>query len=128
MMLSGLPNLVFTIGYTNASWTLKADLVGEHFRRLVRHMRRHGHDTFVPVAPTGIRTEPLLDCEANYIVRSIDTFPRAGGRRPWQLGMNYYHDALILRRRRVVDPALRFGRIARTDRVTVGTEAGVGVS
>ncbi|GAA1900991.1 putative flavoprotein CzcO associated with the cation diffusion facilitator CzcD [Williamsia serinedens] len=128
MMLSGLPNLVFTIGYTNASWTLKADLVGEHFRRLVRHMRRHGHDTFVPVAPTGVRREPLLDCRANYIVRSIDTFPRAGGRAPWQLGMNYYHDVLILRRRRVADPALRFGRIARTERAAVGTEAQVAVS
>ncbi|MGZ8180067.1 flavin-containing monooxygenase [Williamsia sp. SKLECPSW1] len=111
MMLSGLPNLVFTIGYTNASWTLKADLVGEHFRRLVRHMRRHGHDTFVPVAPADLNTQPLLDCEANYITRSIDSFPRAGGRRPWQLGMSYYHDVFILRRRRLRDPALRFGRV-----------------
>ncbi|GAA2068611.1 flavin-containing monooxygenase [Williamsia deligens] len=128
MMLSGLPNLVFTIGYTNASWTLKADLVGEHFRRLVRHMRRHGHDTFVPVAPADVRTEPLLDCEANYIVRSIDTFPRAGGRRPWQLGMNYYHDALILRRGRVLDPALRFGSVGggrERASVAVGTSGAV---
>ncbi|WP_045822330.1 flavin-containing monooxygenase [Williamsia herbipolensis] len=108
MMLSGVPNLVFTIGYTNASWTLKADLVGEHFGRMLSHMRKYGHDQFVPVRPSTVDERPLLDCEANYIVRSIDTFPRAGSRSPWQLGMSYYHDVLTLRHRRVADPAMRF--------------------
>ena len=49
MMLSGVPNLAFTIGYTNASWTLKADLVAEYVCRLLRHMDRHGYRQCVPV-------------------------------------------------------------------------------
>ena len=38
LMLSGVPNFVYTIGYTNASWTLKADLVAEFVCRLLEHM------------------------------------------------------------------------------------------
>ncbi|GAA1462649.1 NAD(P)/FAD-dependent oxidoreductase [Williamsia maris] len=113
MMLSGVPNLLFTIGYTNASWTLKADLVGEHFRRMVAHMDARGFDQFVPVRPEGMAEEPLLDCEANYILRSIDTFPRAGTKSPWQLGMSYFHDIVALRYARLGDPAMRFARSAR---------------
>ena len=81
MMPSGVPNCVFTIGYTNASWTLKADLVSEFTCRLLRYMDAHGYDTCVPVNNDPSVTErPLLDLSAGgYVLRSIDQFPRAGG-------------------------------------------------
>jgi len=110
MMLGGLPNFVFTIGYTNASWTLKADLVSEFAVRLLRHMDVHGHRRCVPVnSGPKITERPLLDFQAGYVQRSVHEFPRSGSRRPWQLGMSYANDALLLRHGRIDDGTLQFG-------------------
>ena len=111
MMLSGVPNVVFTIGYTNASWTLKADLVGEYVVRLLRHLDRNGYDQCVPVNDDpSVSERPLLDFQAGYVQRSIDEFPRAGSRAPWQLGMSYAHDVVKLRYGRIDDGAMQFSR------------------
>ena len=109
MMLSDVPNFVFTVGYTNASWTLKADLVAEYVCRLLAHMERRGRRVFVPVAddPT-IERRPLLDFAAGYVQRSVHLFPKAGSRPPWRLGMSYLHDAVTLRHGTLEDGALRF--------------------
>ncbi|HEX6360982.1 NAD(P)/FAD-dependent oxidoreductase [Actinophytocola sp.] len=111
MMLSDVPNFVFTIGYTNASWTLKADLVAEYTTRLLRHMDAGGYDRFVPTNEDPTITErPLLDFQAGYVLRSIDEFPKAGSRKPWQLGMSYPHDVVALRHRPLEDGAMKFSR------------------
>jgi cation diffusion facilitator CzcD-associated flavoprotein CzcO len=109
MMLSGVPNFAFTIGYTNASWTLKADLVSEFVCRVLAHMDAAGMAACVPVNddPT-LAKAPLLDFSAGYVLRSIEDFPHAGSRPPWRLGMSYLHDVLTLRHRRVDDGTLRF--------------------
>ena len=111
MMLSGVPNFAYTIGYTNASWTLKADLVSEYVVRLLRQLDTGGYDQCVPVNddPT-VAERPLLDFAAGYVLRSIDDFPRAGSRAPWQLGSSYASDVLRLRHGRVNDGAMRFSR------------------
>ncbi len=112
MMLSGVPNFAFTIGYTNASWTLKADLVSEFVCRVLKYMQAHGHDTCVPVNDDpSVTAGPLLDFSAGYVRRSIDQFPRAGSRAPWRLGMSYPRDVLTLRYRKVNDGSLRFSNI-----------------
>src|SRR5262249_54064219 len=114
MMLSGVPNFAFTIGYTNASWTLKADLVSEFVCRLLKHMDRNGYDSCVPVNddPTG-PDEPLLDFQAGYVLRVIDQFPRAGSRAPWRLAQNYAKDVVTLRHGKIADGAMRFRASAR---------------
>jgi monooxygenase len=111
LMLSGVPNFAFTVGYTNASWTLKADLVSEFVVRVLRHLDAHGYDQCVPVNddPT-VTDRPLLDFDAGYVQRSIDEFPRAGSKPPWQLGMSYAHDVVKLRHGRIDDGAMRFSR------------------
>ena len=76
MMLSGVPNFAFTVGYTNASWTLKADLVSEFGCRLLAYMDSRGYDTCVPVDDDpSVTRQPLLDFSAGYVLRSIDQFP-----------------------------------------------------
>ncbi len=112
MMLSGVPNFVFTIGYTNASWTLKADLVSEYVVRLLRHLDATGQDQCVPVTDSSVTPRPLLDFEAGYVLRAIEDFPKAGSRAPWRLGMSYLHDVITLRHGRVDDGALRFSRVS----------------
>jgi cation diffusion facilitator CzcD-associated flavoprotein CzcO len=111
MMLSGVPNFAFTVGYTNASWTLKADLVSEFVVRLLRHFDEHGYDQCVPVNDDPAVVErPLLDFDAGYVQRSINEFPHAGSRQPWQMGMSYAHDVVKLRHGRIDDGVMRFSR------------------
>jgi len=114
MMLSGVPNLAFTIGYTNASWTLKADLVSEFTCRLLAYMDSHGYDTCVPVNDDPDITKlPLMDFSAGYVLRSIDQFPRSGPRPPWRLGLSYPHDVVTLRHGKINDGTMRFSRLPR---------------
>ena len=114
MMLSGVPNFAFTIGYTNASWTLKADLVSDFTCRLLAYMDSHGYDTCVPVNDdAGVTERPLMDFSAGYVLRSIEQFPRAGSRAPWRLGMSYARDVVTLRYGRINDGAMRFSRLPR---------------
>ncbi|UAL30105.1 NAD(P)/FAD-dependent oxidoreductase [Nocardioides rotundus] len=108
LMLSGLPNFAFTIGYTNASWTLKADLVAEYVCRLLAHMDAHGYRAVVPVPPEGLGREPFMDFSAGYVLRSIDDLPRQGDKEPWRLRQNYLHDVRTIRRSRIDDAALAF--------------------
>ncbi|MDD7937232.1 NAD(P)/FAD-dependent oxidoreductase [Actinomycetospora lutea] len=108
MMLSGVPNLVYMIGYTNASWTLKVDLVGEYVVRLLRHLRDRGLGVAVPERDPEVEEAPFLDFGAGYVQRSIDELPKQGTRAPWRLAMNYAVDAVALRRSRVDDAAMRF--------------------
>jgi cation diffusion facilitator CzcD-associated flavoprotein CzcO len=111
MMLSGVPNFAFTVGYTNASWTLKADLVSEFVCRVLGHLDAHGYDACVPVNDDPTITEaPLLDFTAGYVLRSIGEFPRAGSRPPWRLGMSYAVDVVTLRHGRIDDGTMRFSR------------------
>ena len=92
MMLGGVPNMAFTIGYTNASWTLKADLVAEFVCRLLERMDREGLRECVPVDDGTVERRPLLDFSAGYVQRSIHEFPKGGAQAPWRLGMSYAQD------------------------------------
>ena len=114
MMLSGVPNFAFVFGYTNASWTLKVGLVGEHFTRLLRHMDTHGYGTATPVADAGMETAPFTTFASGYITRALDSLPRQGRRAPWRISPTYSDDAKLLRRGRVDDPELRFDRVKET--------------
>jgi cation diffusion facilitator CzcD-associated flavoprotein CzcO len=110
MMLSGIPNFAFLVGYTNASWTLKVGLVCEHFMRLLSYMDAHGYDQVTPTPdPLALAgTRPLLDFSASYVTRAVGDFPRQGARAPWQLAMNPNVDRAVLRKGPVEDPALQF--------------------
>ncbi|MFL1381068.1 flavin-containing monooxygenase [Nocardiopsis protaetiae] len=113
VMLSGVPNLAFAIGYTNASWTLKIGLLCEHFCRLLEHMDARGYDICVPEpSDPGMPTRPLLDFAAGYVQRSVAELPRQGDRSPWLTSMSYTSDVALLRADRVVDPELRFAKAA----------------
>ncbi len=111
MMLCGVPNFAYTVGYTNASWTLKADLVARYVCRLLRHMEGRGYRVCTPRAPDPtLPTEPLLDLTSGYVLRSIDELPRQGGRVPWRLHQNYARDKLMLGHGSLEDEAMEFSR------------------
>jgi hypothetical protein len=102
MMAAGIPNLAYALGYTNASWTLKVDLVSEYLCRLINHMDENGYAYAIPRGPDpSLGTEPIIDLMSGYVLRSIEQLPRQGQTVPWRLHQNYTRDTL----------GLRFGRL-----------------
>ncbi|UTI65361.1 NAD(P)/FAD-dependent oxidoreductase [Paraconexibacter antarcticus] len=116
MMLSGMPNFAFAIGYTNSSWTLKVDLVCEHLCRLLAHMDAARTDTVVPVHDDpSAPTRPLMDFGAGYVQRALDQLPKQGADAPWHLAMDYREDVEHLRNQPLEHTALAFERRAARD-------------
>ena len=109
MMLGGVPNLAFAVGYTNASWTLKCDLTCEYVCRLLNHMDEHGYLQCTPVnRDPSVTPEPFIDFTSGYVLRSIDQFPKQGSKSPWRLHQNYPRDILAVRFGRLEDGAMEF--------------------
>lgn len=109
MMLNNVPNMAFAIGYTNASWTLKADLSSQYVCRLINYMDQHHYTSCMPVIKTHQRDEPIMDFTSGYILRDIDHLPKQGSHRPWKLYQNYALDLITLRYGTVSD-SMRFQR------------------
>jgi monooxygenase len=104
MMICGVPNLAITLGYTNASWTLKCDLVAHYVTRLLNHMDANGHAVCTPEAPdASVPTEPFIDFNSGYVLRSIHLLPRQGAYQPWRLNQNWFRDVRLLKRGPVND-------------------------
>jgi len=107
-MLSGVPNMAYTFGYTNASWTLKAELTARYVCRLIRHMQSHGVAIATPRRNPAAAEEPFLDFTSGYVIRASDVLPKQGSLRPWKVYQNYFLDALTLRFGRIDDGVLEF--------------------
>ncbi len=98
MMYSGIPNLASVFGYTNASWTLKAELICEYVCRLLNHMERRGYDQCVPrLDAEAVETDAFVDFSSGYVQRALDALPKQGRRRPWKVYQNYLKDLLVMR-------------------------------
>jgi len=93
-MITGVPNFALCIGYTNASWTLRADLTHRLVTKVLGWMEREGHAAVAARADSGLTPQPLLDLASGYVQRSIASFPRQGDRRPWQVRQNYVLDSI----------------------------------
>ena len=93
MAIAGVPNLALVVGYSNASWTLRADLTCAWVARLLDHLRSEGLTTCVPVNHGAAgTTEPLLGLRSGYMLRAVDRFPKQGSELPWRSPQNYLRD------------------------------------
>lgn len=109
MMYADMPNLASVFGYTNASWTLKADLTCDYVCRLLNEMKRVGSTQCTPRLPaSGFATEPWVDFSSGYFQRALARFPKQGVERPWKLYQNYVKDLWMLRYGKLRDGALEF--------------------
>ena len=106
LMLSDVPNFVFTIGYTNASWTLKADLVADYVCRMLDHLDQTGKKVFVPRRDESVGERPFMDFQSGYVLRALDELPVQGDRAPWLLKQNYLVDVRSIRRSPLEDGVL----------------------
>ena len=114
MMYSGVPNLICTFGYINASWTLRADLTSEYTCRLLQHMDRTGARQVTPrlrASDADMTARPWIDqFTSGYMQRMMHRFPKQGDRQPWINPQHYARDKKMIRSGAIEDGALVFSR------------------
>jgi len=109
MMFSNVPNLVATFGYTNASWTLRADLTSEYVCRLINFLNKKGYTYCCPRVDQSVEHDGnWLDFSSGYITRSIHKFPKQGSRDPWRNTQNFPRDVFTIRWGNIDDKELKF--------------------
>ena len=108
MMLSDIPNLILTFGYTNSSWTLKAELTANYTCRLLRYMDRKGYRIAVPRRDPEVQEAPFIDFTSGYVQRAAGLLPKQGDRKPWQVYQNYTQDKLTIQYGRIDDGVMQF--------------------
>lgn len=113
-LLEGVPNAAIVIGYVNASWTLKVDLVGDYLGRLLNYMSAHGYDQVVARDREGCKSDSsMMDAlQSGYIQRASDRLPRQGSKPPWQVTNDYLADRPMLAKAPIVDGILEFSAFA----------------
>jgi monooxygenase len=107
VMFSEIPNFAIAIGYTNASWTLKADLNCQFVARMLNYMKENNFSVCVPQFDyENQQTEPLLDFNSNYVLRANNILPKQGSKAPWKVHQNYIKDIFSLKYADVKDKYL----------------------
>ena len=113
LMFSGIPNMAMIFGYTNASWTLKADICSDYVCRLLNHMDKKKLTHCTPeLDETKVQPEPFLDMQSGYIQRAAGIFPKQGNKSPWKLKQNYFFDLTQLRLSKLDDGVMKFSKAA----------------
>ncbi len=109
VMFSNVPNFAFTVGYTNASWTLKCDLSCQFVTKVLNYMDAHKYEVCVPrFDSNAFDSEPLLDFNAGYVLRALDVLPKQGSKHPWKVYQNYVRDVMALKWSGVDDKYLEY--------------------
>ncbi|CAN5248905.1 NAD(P)/FAD-dependent oxidoreductase [soil metagenome] len=115
MMFSDVPNLTSVFGYTNASWTLKADLTSDYVCRILNTMERRGVAIVTPRRnDPSVTEQPFLDFSSGYVMRALDKLPKQGSKKPWMLHQSYMLDLVSLKFGRVDDGTLEFSNPGHT--------------
>jgi cation diffusion facilitator CzcD-associated flavoprotein CzcO len=110
-MFSGVPNLAAVFGYTNASWTLRADLISDWVCRLLQRMRATGADQVVAEWEGELPDRPFLDLTSGYVQRSVASLPRQGEAAPWRFRQDYLRDRRLMGRGPRAFEGLTFSRV-----------------
>ena len=111
-MLEDVPNLIWCIGYTNASWTLRADITARATAKLLEYMKANGYTHAYPHPVGGSMPEkPTWDLQAGYVKRNAHALPKSGTKRPWVVRQDFFADAFDYRFLDKVDEDMVFGRV-----------------
>ena len=120
-MVSGVPNMTSVFGYTNASWTLRADLTSEYMCKVINHLDKENYVEARPVADGIEPASDFLDFSSGYVQRAMERFPQQGKEAPWLITQNYARDIFLMRHGKLEDGAL----ICRRAHESVSDVAGI---
>ena len=122
-MLSNIPNFAFCIGYTNAAWTLRADLASTYVCRVLNHMDRRGYRVCKPMCDSdSLEPRPLLNLSSGYVQRASADLPKSATKAPWLIRQNYIRDMLTMKLSRLEDGILKFSKAVPIRRAEVREE------
>ncbi len=111
-MISNVPNFAFCIGYTNAPWTLRADLASTYVCRVLNHMDRRAYQVCKPACdPGSLEPRPLLNLTSGYVTRAAAELPKSATKAPWMIRQNYIRDWLTMRLSPIEDGTLQFSKV-----------------
>lgn len=110
VLMQDLPNMAFILGYTNASWTLKADMASRYICRLLKHLDAKGLASVTPRADPSEHTDAncMSDLGAGYVQRGAGELARQGRSGPWRVRHAYEQDRVMLLQQPLDDGLLRF--------------------
>ncbi|GAC1402406.1 MAG: NAD(P)/FAD-dependent oxidoreductase [Mycobacterium sp.] len=122
-LLNDVPNVAWCIGYTNVSWTLRADMTARYVAKLLAYMRSHGYTHAYPhLGDVPMTEKPTFELASGYVMRSPRVLPRSGTRRPWMVRHSFLVDWIDFRLNRIREHMV-FGRADR-DQSTLKHVAG----
>lgn len=108
-LFSDIPNMNLAFGYTNASWTLKCDMVSQYICRLINYMDKNGYTQCCPRQnDPNLKLEPYFDFTPGYILRVLDRLPKTGSKAPWRVEQSYYYDKDIFEKSALDDGVIEF--------------------
>ncbi|WP_099038974.1 flavin-containing monooxygenase [Mycobacterium neglectum] len=109
-MLEDIPNAAWSVGYINASWTLRVDLTARSVAKLLAYMDSHGYTHAYPhLGDKPMPEKPAWNINAGYVQRSGHVLPKSGTHRPWNVRHNYVLDVIDHRFDRI-EESMVFGR------------------
>jgi cation diffusion facilitator CzcD-associated flavoprotein CzcO len=111
-MLQDVPNLIWCVGYTNASWTLRADITARATAKLIAYMASRGYTHAYPHLRAPMPEKPTWNIQAGYVLRNLHALPKSGTRRPWNVRQNYFADAFDYNFIDKIDEDIVFGNSA----------------
>ena len=112
LMITGVPNMVSTFGYVNASWTLRSDITAKWVCKVLNHMTRTNTTSVVPYIPAEFQQmefKPwIADFPAGYIKRVMHLFPKQGFTEPWLNSQDFRQDKKMFNEPLETDKSLKF--------------------
>ncbi len=113
-MSAGVPNMISTFGYINASWTLRADLIADFACRVINHMDATGTRRCQPVLRADEMNMPkrpwVTGFSSGYLQRVMGNLPKQGDHAPWTNPQDYRLERKWARSGELEDGALIFSR------------------
>ncbi len=114
MMLEGVPNAALAIGYSNASWTLKAELSSFYVTRLLNHLHTSGLRQAMPISGGQVdQAGSVFGLDSGYLNRATHLLPKQGAVFPWQIKHSYLADYRAMRLQGVHDEYMQFSNPVR---------------
>jgi cation diffusion facilitator CzcD-associated flavoprotein CzcO len=122
-MLEDVPNAAWCVGYTNASWTLGADLTAQSFAKLLAYMDSHGYTrAYAHLGNVDMPEQPAFNLDSGYVKRGLHLLPKSGTRRPWLMSHNFLRD-VVGRPFESIEESMVFGRAATEPAVSAPSRA-----
>ena len=111
-MLDNVPNLFWCIGYTNASWTLRADMTARASAKLMDYMDERGYTHAYPhLGSEPVAEKRTWDLQAGYVQRSLHALPKSGAKRPWVVRQDYLADSIDFHFLDKIEEDMVFGKV-----------------